>query len=102
MLVVTVTENVRAVQSSYYSSCPWSSMCASEQEKVYIEGAYVLLLLLHYYLPISSSSSTAILHATIMGFFSHFFGSLVLLLLLQLLLDSALDRVARFSNNKLC
>jgi hypothetical protein len=23
MLVVRVTENVRAVQSSYYSSCPW-------------------------------------------------------------------------------
>jgi hypothetical protein len=24
MLVVRVTKNVRAVQSSYYSSCPWS------------------------------------------------------------------------------
>jgi hypothetical protein len=24
MVVVRVTENVRAVQSSYYSSCPWS------------------------------------------------------------------------------
>jgi hypothetical protein len=24
LLVVRVTENVRAVQSSYYSSCPWS------------------------------------------------------------------------------
>jgi hypothetical protein len=26
MLVVRVTENVRAVQSSYYSSCPWSEL----------------------------------------------------------------------------
>jgi hypothetical protein len=26
MLVVRVTENVRAVQSSYYSSCPWITM----------------------------------------------------------------------------
>jgi hypothetical protein len=26
MLVVRVTENVRAVQSSYYSSCPWVNM----------------------------------------------------------------------------
>jgi hypothetical protein len=26
MLVVRVTENVRAVQSSYYSNCPWSAL----------------------------------------------------------------------------
>jgi hypothetical protein len=26
MLSVRVTENVRAVQSSYYSSCPWSTL----------------------------------------------------------------------------
>jgi hypothetical protein len=29
MLVVRVTENVRAVQSSYYSSCPWDKLTKS-------------------------------------------------------------------------
>jgi hypothetical protein len=37
MLVVRVTENVRAVQSSYYSSCPCLALAAA-QCSVYVRG----------------------------------------------------------------
>jgi hypothetical protein len=36
MLVVRVTKNVRAVQSSYYSSCPWCTPPGRAEESTHV------------------------------------------------------------------
>jgi hypothetical protein len=64
MLVVRVTENVRAVQSSYYSSCPWIDTPSHGPDV-----AKGLSSLLSPYLSISSlSNKTCILSVNIRSF----------------------------------
>jgi hypothetical protein len=47
MLVVRVTENVRAVQSSYYSSCPWPSKRTNRLALPYTSRTTVMLSFLN-------------------------------------------------------